>query len=89
MPLSLSNWVADIFADDTTLSAHHQNSDDVISSLTSDLCNVDIWCSDNHMAINVTKSKLIAIWLSLHHMAINVTKSKLILVSSMHKHSQL
>ena len=50
-----------MFADDTTLSAHHHNSDDVISSLNSDLCNVDKWCSDNHMAINVTKSKLMLV----------------------------
>ena len=36
-------------------------SDDVISLLTSDLCNVDKWCSDNHIAINVTKSKLMLV----------------------------
>ena len=59
--MSLSNSAADIFADDATLSAHHHNSDDIISSLTSDLCNVDKWCSDNHMAINVTKSKLMLV----------------------------
>ena len=59
--MSLSNSVADIFADDATLSAHHHTSDDVISSLSSDLCNVDIWCSDNHMAINVAKSKLMLV----------------------------
>ena len=67
MPLSLSNWVADIFADDTTLSAHHHNSDDVISSLSSDLCNVDIWCSDNRMAINVTTSKLMLVSCKHNH----------------------
>ena len=55
LPLSLSNSIADIFADDTTLSVLSKSLDEVVTTLSFDLSQVDTWC------INSTKSKVLFI----------------------------
>jgi exonuclease III len=57
LPLACKLTVADIFADDTTLSAHNASLDYVASALSADLRNVHTWCDFNHMSINVAKTK--------------------------------
>jgi len=57
LPCATKHSVADIFADDTTLSVHNMSLEHVVESLTSDLLNVDSWCNQNRMSINVEKTK--------------------------------
>ena len=61
LPLSLSNSIADIFADDTTLSVHSKSFDEGVKTLSYDWSQVDTWCKQNHKSINSTKSKVIFI----------------------------
>ena len=61
LPLSLSNSIADIFADDTTLSVHSKSYDEVVTTLSYDLSKVDNLCKQNRMSINSTKSKVVFI----------------------------
>ena len=61
LPLSLSHSIADIFADDTTLTTHSKSLDHVIFSLTRDLLHADQWCKLNQMSINSKKSKVLFI----------------------------
>ena len=61
LPFVLSHSVADIFADDTTLSTQSKSFDVVVASLTNDLLHVDQWCQLNHMSINSDKSKVMFI----------------------------
>ena len=57
--LVLSECIADIFADDSTISAHNKNIDQVASTLSNELQEVNKWCVNNHMAINISKTKLV------------------------------
>jgi len=50
LPLSLSKSIVDIFADDTTLSVHNNSLDEVVTTLSFDLSQVDIWSKQNHMS---------------------------------------
>ena len=61
LPFVLSHSVADIFADDTTLSTQSKSIDIVVDSLSNDLLHVDQWCQLNHMSINSEKSKVMFI----------------------------
>jgi len=56
LPLSLTiNSTAEIFADDSTLSAYNYNVPDLLDSLSDDLINVNT-CSKNRIALNISKS---------------------------------
>ena len=57
LPGACNNSITDMFADDTTLSVHNKSVDFVFSSLSNDLLNVNTWCDNNRMAINVSKTK--------------------------------
>lgn len=57
LPSACNLTTADIFADDTTLSAHDTSLDNVVNVLSSDLQNIRLWCELNHMSINVAKTK--------------------------------
>ena len=61
LPLSLKYTVADIFADDTTISTSSKDIDVIVSSLNSDIENVRQWCENNMMALNIAKSKAMVI----------------------------
>ena len=65
LPVACKNSIVDMFADDTTLSVHNSSVDVVFSTLTDDLLNVNTWCENNRMAINVTKTK--SMYLSSKH----------------------
>ena len=41
----------------TTISAHNRNIDQVASTLSNELQRVNKWCENNHMAINISKTK--------------------------------
>jgi len=58
LPLVLSECIADIFADDSTISAHNKNIDQVASTLSDELQQVNKWCENNHVAINIPTTKL-------------------------------
>jgi len=58
LTLVLSECIADIFADDSTISAHNKSIDQVASILSNELQRVNKWCENNHMAINISKTKL-------------------------------
>ena len=57
LPNAAKYSIADIFADDTTLSVHSSSIDIVSKALSDDLDNVNEWCVLNHMSINVAKTK--------------------------------
>ena len=42
---------ADIFADDTTISAVNRSKEDLVQSLTNYLQNVLYWCNSNNMSV--------------------------------------
>ena len=58
LPLVLSVCIVYIFADDSTTSAHNKNIDQVASTLSDELQQVNKWCENSHMAINISKTKL-------------------------------
>jgi len=66
----LTHSTADIFAEDSTLSAYNYNVPDLLDSLSDDLVNVNTWCSKNRMALNISKSKfmLISTETNIHHL---------------------
>ena len=49
------------FADDTTLSVLSKSLGEVVTTLSYDLSQVDIWFKQNRMSINSTKSKVLFI----------------------------
>ena len=57
LPLVLSECIADIFVDDSTISAHNKNIDQVASTLSNELQQVNKWCVNNHMSINISNPK--------------------------------
>jgi len=59
LPLVLSECIVYIFADDSTTSAHNKNIDQVASTFSNELQQVNKWCVNNHMAINISKTKLV------------------------------
>ena len=61
LPMTLTSTVADIFADDTTISASDQSLDTLTTSLSTDLINVQQWCLDNRMILNTSKTKIMYI----------------------------
>ena len=69
LPLSLTNSTADMFADDSTLSAYNYNVPDLLDSLSDDLVNVNT-CSKNRMTLNISKSKFMFILTktNIHHL---------------------
>lgn len=57
LPLSLNGTVADIFADDTTISTSGINLETITAALNNDIDNVQNWCKNNKMALNLSKTK--------------------------------
>ena len=70
LPLSLTNSIAEVFADDSALSAYNYNVHDLLESLSDDLLNVNTWCSKNRMTLNISKSKFMFILTktNIHHL---------------------
>ena len=66
LPLSLTYSTADIFADDSALSAYNYNVPDLLDSLSDDLLNVNTWCSKSRMTLN--KFMLISTKTNIHHL---------------------
>ena len=58
LTLVLRVCIADIVADDSTISAHNKNIDQVASTLSDELQRVIKWCENNLMAINISKLNL-------------------------------
>ena len=70
LPLSLTNSIAEVFADDSSLSTYNYNVHGLLDSLSDDLVNVNTWCSKNRIALNISKSKfmLVSTKTNIHHL---------------------
>ena len=75
LPLVLSECIADIFADDSTISAHNKNIDQVASTISNELQQVNKWCENNHVAINISETKLMYVTSKPTHRQISTTHS--------------
>jgi len=75
LPLVLSECIADIFVDDSTISAHNKNIDQVASTLSNELQQVNKWCENNHTAINISKTKLMYVTSKPTHRHLSNTHS--------------
>ena len=56
LPLSLTHTRCLLYADDTTIYASHKNTTTLEHQLDTDLSNVYLWCSNNLLFINPTKT---------------------------------
>ena len=56
-----SVYIADIFADASTISSHSKSFEELTSTLFEELNKIDHWCDLNSVAINVTKSKVMCV----------------------------
>ena len=74
LPLSPTETSADIFADDTTISAVSHSNEDLIQSLTNYLHFFLYWCNSNNMSLIVSKTKLM--YMSSRHKQISMTKDE-------------
>jgi retron-type reverse transcriptase len=61
LPMVLEASDADMYADDSTLTAQAQSVPELEQKLTVDADIVSEWCADNHMAANATKTKVMLI----------------------------
>jgi len=75
LPLVLSECIVDSFADDSTISAHNKNIDQIASTFSSELQWVNTWCENNHMAINISKTKLMYVTSKPTHRQLSNTYS--------------
>ena len=75
LPLVLSECIAEIFADDSSISAHNKNIDQVISTVSNELQQVNKWCENNHMAITISKTKLMYVISKPKHRQLSNTHS--------------
>ena len=57
LPLEIKKYIIDKFADDTTMSKSGSSIKKVTEDLNEDIRNAVMWCSNNKMAINTTKTK--------------------------------
>lgn len=57
LPLHLKTSEADLFADDTTLTASGLSTQDLHNKLQTDLDNINLWCKQNAMMLNAQKTK--------------------------------
>ena len=75
LPLALSECIADMVADDSTISAHNKYIDQVASTLSNELQRVNKWCENNHMTINISKTKLMYVTSKPTHRQLSNTHS--------------
>jgi len=59
----------------STISAHNKNIDQVASTLSNELQRVNKWCENNHMAINISKTKLMYVTSKPTHRQLSNTHS--------------
>ena len=59
----------------TTISAHNKNIGQVASTLSNELQRVNKWCENNHMAINISKTKLMYVTSKPTHRQLSNTHS--------------
>ena len=71
LPLCTHHSTTNMFADDSTLTATGKTTDEIATNLTADLNNVQEWCAQNSMSLNVSKTK--AMLFSSKTKAINET----------------
>jgi hypothetical protein len=58
LPLENLTSEIDMHADDTTLSINGKNIFEIEATLNEDLNSVSMWCTNNNMVINPTKTKI-------------------------------
>jgi len=59
----------------STISAHNKNIDQVASTLSNELQQVNKWCENNHMTINISKTKLMYVTSKPTHRQLSNTHS--------------
>ena len=59
LPLSISNCNTDMYADDSTI--HWENISDIQTKVQEDLNRIELWCKDNNMFINCSKTKCMTV----------------------------
>ena len=66
----MTNSTADIFGVDSTISSYNYNVPDLLDSLPDDLVNVNTWCSEDRIALNISESKfmLVSTKTNIHHL---------------------
>ena len=57
LPLSISNCITDMYADDSTIHISGENISDIQTKVQEDLNRIEFWCKDNNMFINCNKTK--------------------------------
>ena len=64
LPLHISSSSCELFADDTTLFSTDNNVRALTDNLNESLCQLKLWCEDNKMVVNPTKSEsmLVCTW---------------------------
>ena len=75
LPLATKSASTDMFADDTTLSVHGKDINDVQNCLQQDLRAVATWCQQNSMVPNVNKTK--TMYISSSKRSTNMLENKL------------
>ena len=65
-----------LFADDFTISAHNKTIDQVASTLSNELQQVNKWCENNHMAINISKTEFMCVTSRPIHRQLSNTHSR-------------
>ena len=61
LPLYTSNVFTDLYADDTTLYDVHDSMEQIENNLQSSLNNLQIWCRNNGMILNSSKTKVMLV----------------------------
>jgi hypothetical protein len=77
LELKIDQTLPTLFADDTTLSASGQTTQDISNKLQADLHSTHMWCKSNKMVLNLNKTKCMLI--STKHKLSTLKKDKLTL----------
>jgi hypothetical protein len=61
LPLSISNCNTDMYADDFTIHIFGKNISAIQTKVQEDLNRIELWCKDNNMFINCSKTKCMTV----------------------------
>ena len=61
LPLSISNCNTDMYADDSTIHISGENISAIQTKIQEDLNRIELWCKDNNMFINCSKTKCMTV----------------------------
>jgi hypothetical protein len=61
IPLSISDCNTDMYADDSTIHFSRKHISDIQTKVHEDLNRIELWCKDNNMFINCSKTKCMTV----------------------------